>query len=227
MFVRKVTSRFAFFRQSGVEMEARQLSDAWDVVPEDQSLADLVDRFGHRARFFAYRVERRFGLDPQWRDDLISSGYWGLLKALQNRRLDAHEQELSAYVSRRVEGAVIDEARRILNRISNQVDCDPTDLDGEESLHWADCDWEYGLGPDDPEHLADRKARWRSVEAAVEHLGDSQKRLLWAYAEGRSISEIARSDGSTPGRLQSQMSQISRQIRAHSPELRRLLRHEI
>jgi len=208
-------------------MEARQLSDTCELDLEEQSLTDLTERFGHRARFFAYRVERRFGLDPQWRDDLVSAGYWGLLKALRNRRLDAHEHELSAYVSKRVEGSVIDEARRILNRVSNQVDCDPADLDGEASLHWADFDWEYGLAPEDPEHLADRTARWRSIEAAVEHLGDDQKRLLWAYAEGRSISEIARSDGSAPGRLQSQMTQITRQIRARSPELRRLLRHEI
>jgi len=208
-------------------MEARQLTDSCEVDLEERFLAELTDRFAHRARFFAYRVERRFGLDPQWRDDLISSGSWGLLKALRNRRPEAHDQELSAYVSRRVEGAVIDEARRILSRVSNQVDCDPADLDREQSLHWADTDWEPGLGSTDPEQIADRAARWRSIEAAVEHLGDDQKRLLWAYAEGRSISEIARSDGCTAGRLQSQMGQISRQIRARSPELRRLLRHEI
>jgi len=208
-------------------MEARQLTDSCEVDLEERFLAELTDRFAHRARFFAYRVERRFGLDPQWRDDLISSGSWGLLKALRNRRPEAHDQELSAYVSRRVEGAVIDEARRILSRVSNQVDCDPADLDREQSLHWADTDWEPGLGSTDPEQIADRAARWRSIEAAVEHLGDDQKRLLWAYAEGRSISEIARSDGSAPGRLQSQMTQITRQIRARSPELRRLLRHEI
>jgi RNA polymerase sigma factor (sigma-70 family) len=208
-------------------MEARQLSDAYGIDFEEQSLADLTERFGHRARFFAFRVERRFSLDPQWRDDLISSGYWGLLKALQNRRCDAHDRELSAYVSKRVEGAVIDEARRILSRVSNQIDCDPVDLDSEESVHSADFDWDPGFAPDDPEHMADRAARWRSIEAALEPLAEDHRQLLWAYAEGRSIPEIARSRGCSPGRLQSQMNQISRQIRAHAPELRRLLRHEI
>ena len=72
----------------------------------DAELDLLVDRFAHRVRYFAQRVERRFGLDPTWRDDLISAGYFGLLKALRNRRPEAHAHELSAYVSKRVEGAV-------------------------------------------------------------------------------------------------------------------------
>jgi RNA polymerase sigma factor (sigma-70 family) len=194
---------------------------------EDVELDGLVARFGHRVHFFARRVAARFGLDPQWHDDLISSGYWGLLKALRNRRPDAHEHELSAYVSKRVEGAVIDEARRALTRLSNQTDCDPEALEeGVPSLP-PHLDWDLHPGRHDPENLADRQGRWRTIEAAIEHLGEAHRDLLWAYAGGASISEIARREGQPAARLQNQMTRISRQIRAHSPELRRLLRHEI
>jgi RNA polymerase sigma factor (sigma-70 family) len=193
----------------------------------DPELDELVTRFGHRVRYFALRVELRFGLGPQWRDDLISSGYWGLLKALRNRRPDAHEHELSAYVSKRVEGAVIDEARRVLNRLSNHAECDPDELESGLPLESRSIDWELAQSRSDPEELADREGRWRTIERAIGHLGQDHQRLLMAYASGRSIAEIARRDGSSPARLQSQMSKISRVVRARSPELRRLLRHEL
>lgn len=198
-------------------------------IDSDQDpLDELVARFGHRVRFFANRIQVRFGLDPQWRDDLISAGYWGLLKALRNRREDAHEQELSAYVSKRVEGAVIDEARRVLTRASNHADCDPLELDGGLGQSSGAYDWDttggHQLGPED---MADRAGRWRSIEASVEHLESHHRDLLWAYAEGRTISEIARTGGTSATRLQNQMTRLTRQIRARSPELRRLLRHEI
>lgn len=194
---------------------------------EALELDELVARFGHRVRFFAYRVQTRFGLDPQWRDDLMSAGYWGLLKALRNRRADAHDQELSAYVSKRVEGAVIDEARRVLTGLSNQADCDPLDLDSGYASPSSCLDWGQGALPMDPEGLADRNGRWRTIEASIEHLDEDHREILMAYAEGHSISEIARNDGLSAARLQNQMARISRQIRARSPELRRLLRHEI
>lgn len=214
-------------------MEARPQFESYEVVleaetlDEKRSVDELAARFGHRARFFAYRIERRFGLDPQWRDDLISSGYWGLLKALKNRRAGAHDQELSAYVSRRVEGAVIDEARRILSRISNHSDCDPLDLDSGSTSYSRHVNWSREFGCHDPEVAADRASRWRTIEAAVEHLPDRDRELLWAYVEGRSISEIAKHDGVSAGRLQSQLTRIGREIRARAPELRRLLRFEV
>jgi RNA polymerase sigma factor (sigma-70 family) len=193
----------------------------------DSELDELVARFGHRVRYFARRVELRFGLGPQWRDDLVSSGYWGLLKALRNRRADAHEHELSAYVSKRVEGAVIDEARRVLSRLSNHADCDPEDLESGLSSEVRCLDWELAWSQPDPEELADRRGRWQTIERAIDHLGQDHRKLLMAYASGRSLAEIARRDGSSPARLQGQMSKISRAVRAHSPELRRLLRHEL
>jgi RNA polymerase sigma factor (sigma-70 family) len=198
-----------------------------DTPIDDPELDDLVERFSHRVGFFARRVELRFGLGPQWRDDLVSSGYWGLLKALRNRRADAHDKELSAYVSKRVEGAVIDEARRALTRLSSQSDCDPEDFDSGLSQEARSLDWEFDRTCPGPEELADQAGRWKTIEREINHLGRDHRRLLMAYASGRSLAEIARGNGSSPARVQNQMSQISRAIRARSPELRRLLRHEL
>ena len=187
----------------------------------------LVARFAHRVHFFARRVALRFGLDVQWHDDLVSSGYWGLLKALRNRRLDAHEHELSAYVSQRVEGAVLDEARRVLSRASVRVSLDPDELESGSRCERAHRDWEPAREGGDPEDLADREGRWRRIESAIGHLDRDQGALLWSYVEGASVSEIARRDGLSPARLQSQLTRIGRQLRARSPELRRLLLYDI
>jgi RNA polymerase sigma factor (sigma-70 family) len=194
---------------------------------ERAELDQLTARFAHRVRYFVRRFEARFGLDPQWHDDLVSAGYWGLLKALRNRRDGAHEHELSAYVSRRIEGAVLDEGRRVLSRITARADCELEDLEAGLSGALCPVEWDADASRFDPEDLADRRGRWRSIERTVDHLGVDHRHLLWAYAAGRSISEIARSDGLSPARLQNQMTKISRQIRARSPELRRLLRHEL
>jgi len=198
-----------------------------DTSIDDPEIDELVERFGHRVRYFARRVERRFGLGPQWQDDLVSSGYWGLFKALRNRRPDAHDRELSAYVSKRVEGAVLDEARRVLNRLSTHTECDPEDLESALPEEARSIDWELDRVRSDPEALADQAGRWKMIERAIDHLGHDHRRLLMAYASGRSLAEIARGYGSSPARLQNQMSKISRAIRARSPELRRLLRHEL
>jgi len=187
----------------------------------------LVARFAHRVDFFARRVALRFGLDVQWHDDLVSSGYWGLLKALRNRRLDAHAHELSAYVSQRVEGAVLDEARRVLSRASARVNLDPEELESGSTREETQGEWEPGREGGDPEDLADREGRWRRIERAIGHLDREQGALLWSYVEGASVSEIARRDGLSPARLQGQLSRIGRQLRARAPELRRLLRYEI
>lgn len=194
---------------------------------EDPELDGLVGRFAHRVGYFTRRIERRFGLDPSERDDLISAGYWGLLKALRNRRDDAHAHELSAYVSKRVEGAVLDEARNALRRVSKQTDCDPGDLDLGLSVDNCSPDWQMVQTQLGPEELADRRGRWRRIERSFDHLAREHQNLLIGYASGRSLAEIARSDGASPARLQNQMSKITRAVRAHSPELRRLLRNEI
>ncbi|MFO0690997.1 MAG: sigma-70 family RNA polymerase sigma factor [Myxococcota bacterium] len=189
-------------------------------------LEALVQRFEHRVRYFAQRIERRYGLDPAWRDDLISAGYFGLLKALRNRRAEAHEHELSAYVSKRVEGAVLDEARQILDRASTRADFDPADLEDGIHVDLAALDW-MGRGPADPEDLVDDRDRWRRIEGSFAHLEEAHRAWLLAVANGHSLAEIARHDGASPARLQNQMSRITRSVRAHTPELRRLLRREI
>lgn len=202
-------------------------------MPEDRSgagadaeLDALVDRFAHRVRYFAQRIERRYGLDPSWRDDLVSAGYFGLLKALRNRRAEAHEHELSAYVSKRIEGAVLDEARQVLERASSRADFDPADLEDGIHVDLAALDW-MGRGPGDPEDLVDDRDRWRRIEGSFEHLEEAHRAWLMAVASGHSLAEIARSDGASPARLQNQMARITRSVRAHTPELRRLLRREI
>lgn len=208
------------------EAEKREVAQPGADVP-DAELDELVARFRHRVLYFARRIEARFGLDPQWRDDLVSAGYWGLLKALRNRRADAHPHELSAYVSKRVEGAVLDEARTTLGRVAHRADCDPEDLDANLPSRAAHVEWENERRSHGPEELVDQRGRWQCIERSMEHLGREHRDLLLAYASGRSIAEIARGVGASPGRMQSQMTRITRTIRARSPELRRLLRHEI
>jgi RNA polymerase sigma factor (sigma-70 family) len=195
-------------------------------VCADPELDLLVERFAHRVRFFAQRIERRFGLDPSWRDDLISAGYFGLLKALRNRRQEAHAHELSAYVSKRVEGAVLDEARQVLGRSSTRSDLDPEELEDGQLSDWGAGDW-LARAASDPEGLADGRIRWQQIEEAFEHLDDLQRGWLLAVASGHTLAEIARGDGESPARIQNQMTRISRAVRANAPELRRLLRHEI
>ena len=67
----------------------------------------LAQHYRHRVSFFAHKVARRYLLGNRWEDELVSAGYWGLAKALGNRRPDATSRELSAYVSQRILGAVI------------------------------------------------------------------------------------------------------------------------
>jgi RNA polymerase sigma factor (sigma-70 family) len=193
----------------------------------DAETAVLAARFAHRVLFFVRRIERRFGLAEAWHDDLVSAGYWGLFKAVENRRPGAHERELSAYVSQRIEGAVFDEARRLLGRRELPLELDETEIEqtwGEACASWPSLDRESG---EDPETRADRIGRWRLVERSLDALSEEERRLLMAYASGRSVAELARDDQMAPGRLQSRLDRSIRLVRARSPELRRLLRYEL
>ena len=204
------------------------LDASLDAAEEEDRLDELVARFEHRVPFFVSRVERRYGLSHGVHDDLVSAGYWGLLKALQNRRSDAHEHELSAYVSRRVEGAVLDEARRALGHLSTHAPLEGLEVNEEHGTSLAR--GAPGLeteGEGDPEQLADRRARWRAVERGLEGLEASQRQLLVELASGHSLAEAARRLGSTPARLQGQLGRAARHVRARAPELRRILRQEI
>ena len=213
----------------GIDAIEGACADYGDVIdaPDCEELGELANRFAHRVEFFARRIANRFGLAEAWRDDLISAGYWGLLKAIRNRRSGAHECELSAYVSRRIEGAVFDEARRLLSRKSHQVEGDPGELEEWMSTGGRSVFEDASSDDLDPEERADRSCRWRRVEESFSILDDEQRQLLMAYASGSSLSELARDDGSTTGRLQTRLNRTARQVRARSPELRRILRLEL
>ncbi len=202
-------------------------------VLEPEVASDSVDddalaaRYAHRVGYFARRIERRFGLADSWHDDLESAGYWGLFKAIENRRPDAHERELSAYVSQRVEGAIFDEARRLIGRRDEVSLGDSGEL--EEGLAWRAVQG-AGHSPvdsEDPESNADRAGRWRLVEESLAALERDERQLLMEYVSGRSVAELARAGETPPSRLQSRLDRSIRLVRARSPELRRLLRYEL
>lgn len=210
----------------GFDVDSDADTDSDTEAETDPDLEELVARFAHRVRYFAQRIERRYGLEPVWHDDLVSAGYFGLLKALLNRRAGAHDHELSAYVSKRIEGAVLDEARQILGRLSIRADYDPADLEDGRLVDPSLVDWQ-GRGPVHPEDVVDGLGRWRQIELSFDHLADDQKGWLLAVAAGSTLAEIARVERASPARLQNQMARVTRSVRASTPELRRLLRHEI
>ena len=189
--------------------------------PENQA---FVAEFSPRVPRAAARTMRRWGLPESVRDDLLSAGYLGLWKALQNRRTDAHAFELSAYVSRRIDGAVLDEARTLIGRSTRCASVDPEwlDLEGppvEEVPGLVDA----SRGPD-PEALADRADRWARVESSLAEVDDDVREILLGLAAGHSVAELARANGKTAGQLQARLSRGARRLRGRSPELRRLLR---
>jgi len=200
-----------------------------DRTPE---LEELVRRYEHRVSYFAAQVQRRFAMGNRWRDDLISAGYWGLFKALRNRRDDAHERELSAYVSRRIEGAVIDEARSCLARSARSDTMSGSHLHGLEDA--AETDEQIaGRGrqaqaaslivEDGPEERTALSWRRSAIEAALSRLDPGERSVLHAYMEGDSLSEIARAEGISAGTMQVRFQKLVRSLRASAPALRRIL----
>lgn len=194
---------------------------------DDPELVLLVARFASRVRVVASRVQRRWALPEACRDDLISAGYLGLLKALQNRRPEAHEYELSAYVSRRIEGAVVDEARGLLGRAARVSSMDPSVLDEEHTRRDVEGAWRGGQATADPEEQAERAGRRARIDGCLSALDEGARALVLGVASGRSIAELARDSGATTGQLQNQLARATRVLRGQAPELRRLLREEI
>lgn len=188
----------------------------------DPELEELARRYGHRVRFFADRIHRRFGLDACWRDDLVSAGWWGLFKALRNRRPDALDEELSAYVSQRIEGAVLDEARACLTRRTRRGDFLEV-WDHEDTRASSGVEDALPTPPDPPERAADRARRWRLVARALQPLGAAERRILMAFAQGSSFTEIARVEGIAPGTLHQRVQRATRTLRAKAPHLRAIL----
>ncbi|MBW2229171.1 MAG: sigma-70 family RNA polymerase sigma factor [Deltaproteobacteria bacterium] len=192
----------------------------------EQQLDILARRYEHRVVFFANKVRRSFMLGPGWSDDLISAGYWGLFKALRNRRPDAHEKELSAYVSKRIHGAVMDAARTELSQLrhrelrssfSEDDDGHPVSTLEAIAAHRIQ---DPGAGP---EALAVAVWRRTAIGNALTSLEPAERRVVLAYMEGASIGEIARDEGVPTGTLQARFRKLTRRLRAKFPELRRIL----
>lgn len=174
-------------------------------------------------------------IGDRWRDELVSAGYWGLFKALRNRRADAHERELSAYVSRRIEGAVIDEARTCLSQSTRTEASTSLQLHGIEEPNARTRDIRLGAtvhalneyvgggAVKDPEHIVEQRMRRSAIDHALDSLEPEQRAVLRAYMEGDSLSEIARAHGVSAGTMQGRFEKLARRVRAKAPKLRRVL----
>jgi RNA polymerase sigma factor (sigma-70 family) len=192
----------------------------------EEQLEALARRYEHRVSFFANKVQRSFMLGSRWHDDLISAGYWGLFKALANRRPEAHERELSAYVSRRIHGAVIDAARSCINQILvREVSLASDGEDASRQEPGADSGGSFASLREgqDPEQEAVRSWKRDAVREALARLDPECRRILRAYMDGASVAEIAEEEGVATGTMQVRFGKLTRQVRARAPELRRIL----
>jgi RNA polymerase sigma factor (sigma-70 family) len=194
-------------------------------VAEEQ-LDAWARRYEHRVSFFARKVQRSFMLGSRWNDDLVSAGYWGLFKAVKNRRPDSIEREFSAYVSQRIHGAVIDAARTCISRVAK---CELS-LGASEDNDWEEAFQREGQLPSrwvsdagDPEEMASMLWRRSAIHAALDQLCPSERRVLQAYMEGASLSEIARDEGIPIGTMQGRFRKLTQNLRSRAPELRRVL----
>lgn len=187
----------------------------------------LAKEFEHRVRFFARDVARRFQMGSRWSDELESAGYWGLAKALANLREDATDEERSAYVSQRIVGAVVDEARTCITRNARgEILASPV-ANGSDGLD--DCasgDWMDRLisGPsDDPEAQATSDWVQGQVETALTGLEPPLERLMRAYMEGASLREISLEMGIPLATLRTRFEKATRMLRARMRHVRRVV----
>jgi RNA polymerase sigma factor (sigma-70 family) len=176
----------------------------------------LAQQYRHRVSFFAHKVARMYLLGNRWEDELVSAGYWGLAKALDGRRPDASSRELSAYVSQRIMGAVIDEARSCLKRAGKEVDSPaaeaPEDLES----------WEHPA-PSPEQEVSDRSV-WQQIEEALSILDTDQRLMLRAYMEGVSITDMAAREGVAVGTMRRRFDKATQLLRGRAPHIRRVLR---
>lgn len=198
---------------------------AYASADEVNSPEALARQFEHRVGFFANKVARKFMLGQRWRDELKSAGYWGLAKALANRRDDACDGELSAYVSQRIEGAVLDEARRCL-QLTRVVDVSGSaagshDGDGD----FDDAAWPFARHLADagrtPEEIAGEQRLRERLQGILECMDPDDRALLRAYMGGSSLAEIARREGVPPGTVHVRFARLARRLRGRNSPLRR------
>lgn len=176
----------------------------------------LAQHYAHRVRFFAHKVARMYLLGTHWQDELVSAGYYGLAKALDKRRPDASSRELSAYVSQRIFGAVIDEARSCLNR-AEEEGASPLDGFPEGLESWRD------PAPNPEQDVVDRSV-WEQVEEALSLLDAEQRLMLCTYMEGVSIIDMADREGIPVGTMRTRFDKAVRLLRGRAPHIRRVLR---
>ncbi|MGH0035007.1 MAG: sigma-70 family RNA polymerase sigma factor [Myxococcota bacterium] len=183
--------------------------------------ADALARcFAHRAEFFARKVAREWMLGQRWSDELVSAGYWGLAVALANRRADASERELSAYVSQRIEGAVLDEARRCLRRTRWMEVDSPWGPDDDGDSLPTEATARMTDPGQSPEEHAGRIRQRRIIERALAELDPEDRRLLHAYMEGDSLTEIARRFEVPVGTLRVRFGRVTRRLRSRDSAVR-------
>jgi len=185
-------------------------------------LEQLAGRYAHRVEFFEHRVSRAFQLGSCWHDDLRSAGFWGLFRAVSRLRADASEAERSAYVSRRIEGAVMDEARRCLARASACDVLAPDALGAAGDPLVATAIQSAGA-PQDPEEQISRRMRAARIDEALGLLSAAHRRVLRAYMAGFSVREIAEREDVPLGTMRSRLQRIARELRGKAPHIRRVL----
>jgi RNA polymerase sigma factor (sigma-70 family) len=195
--------------------------------PDGTSSSEALARdFEHRVGFFANKVARDLMLGQRWRDELESAGYWGLAKALANRRDDACDGELSAYVSQRIEGAVLDEARRCLQRTRLVDVSGDTANSHDDDGKLGDGVWHFAKrlvdpGPT-PEEIAGEHRLRERVDDALEKLEPHDRSLLRAYMDGSSLTEIARQERVPPGTVRVRFDRLVRRLRGRGSPVQRM-----
>jgi RNA polymerase sigma factor (sigma-70 family) len=177
---------------------------------------ELAQQYAHRVSFFAHRVARMFLLGSRWEDDLVSAGYWGLAKALANRRPDASRHEFSAYVSQRIVGAVIDEARSCLSRAGKEAASPVAEFPGGLDS-WED-------PRPSPEQAVVGRSVWQQIDGALSFLDTEQRLMLRSYLEGASIIDMAEREGIPVGTMRVRFDKAARLLRGRAPHIRRVLR---
>jgi RNA polymerase sigma factor (sigma-70 family) len=175
----------------------------------------LAQHYAHRVNFFAHKVARMFLLGNRWEDELVSAGYWGLAKALNNRRPDASGRELSAYVSQRIVGAMIDEARCCLNHAGKEAISPPAEWPGSLES-WED------PGPS-PEQAAADRAVWQQIDGALSSLDAEQRLMVRAFMDGTSLNDMADREGIPIGTIRTRFEKAARLLRGRAPHIRRVL----
>jgi RNA polymerase sigma factor (sigma-70 family) len=182
---------------------------------EGEGSERLAQHYAHRVNFFAHKVAKMFLLGTRWEDELVSAGYWGLAKALDNRRPEASGHELSAYVSQRIMGAVIDEARSCLTRADREAASPPSELVGSLES-WED------PGPSPEQATFDRAVR-EQIDGALSVLDADQRLMVRAFAEGTSILDLAHREGVPVGTMRARFDKAARLLRGRAPHIRHLL----